>query len=40
MSNHLDSKQEEFEDEEAENDEFEDLPTTFNVSSSSDLNCG
>jgi len=30
MSNHLDSKQEEFEDEEAENDEFEDLPTTFN----------
>merc|ERR1712131_328922 len=30
MANHLDSKQEEFEDEEAENDEFEDLPTTFN----------
>ena len=32
MSNHLDSKQEEFEDEEGENDQFQDLPTTFNVS--------
>ena len=35
MSNHLESKQEEVEDrevEEAENDTFEDLPATFNVS--------